>query len=162
RARSLARPTRFTRSASQSVAVTLGADASELRVTNPANVEQGELAVSTYSVARRQGGSPQALAEKAAAGFQPAGGLAHATADGAFVNFRIERAPLFSEALRAPGRVEQTGAGRTIGIDYSSPNIAKQLAYHHVRSTVIGQSLPNIHRALGSRVVAINHLGDWG
>src|SRR5690606_19740783 len=56
----------------------------------------------------------------------------------------------------------EVGAGRTVCIDYSSPNISKHLAYHHIRSTVIGHALVNLNRALGYRVIGINHLGDWG
>lgn len=54
------------------------------------------------------------------------------------------------------------GAGRTIVIDYSSPNIAKPMHIGHIRSTVIGNALDRIHRFLGYRVLADNHLGDWG
>ena len=47
-------------------------------------------------------------------------------------------------------------------IDYSGPNIAKPLGIHHILSTVIGQSLVNLHRHLGYETIGINHLGDWG
>lgn len=47
-------------------------------------------------------------------------------------------------------------------IDYSAPNIAKPLGIHHILSTVIGQSLVNLHRHQGYETVGINHLGDWG
>ena len=47
-------------------------------------------------------------------------------------------------------------------VDYSAPNIAKPLGIHHILSTVIGQSLVNLHRHLGYTVLGINHLGDWG
>jgi arginyl-tRNA synthetase len=56
----------------------------------------------------------------------------------------------------------ETGSGKTVVIDYSSPNIAKHLAFHHLRSAVIGNALKNIFRCLGFHVVGINHLGDWG
>jgi len=47
-------------------------------------------------------------------------------------------------------------------IEYSQPNIAKPLGIHHILSTVIGQSLVNLHKHLGYNTIAINHLGDWG
>ena len=47
-------------------------------------------------------------------------------------------------------------------IDYSSPNISKHLAYHHIRSTMIGHSLCRIYRANGWRAVGFNFVGDWG
>ena len=58
--------------------------------------------------------------------------------------------------------IPQTGAGKRVVIDYSSPNAAKQMHIGHIRSTVIGNALDRLYRALGYDVVADNHLGDWG
>ena len=58
--------------------------------------------------------------------------------------------------------IPQGGAGKTVVIDYSSPNAAKQMHIGHIRSTVIGCAIDRIFRALGYRVIADNHLGDWG
>ena len=54
------------------------------------------------------------------------------------------------------------GEGKTICIDYSSPNIAKPFHIGHLRSTVIGAALVKIYKSLGYNVVGINHLGDFG
>ncbi|GIO25825.1 arginine--tRNA ligase [Ornithinibacillus bavariensis] len=54
------------------------------------------------------------------------------------------------------------GCGKTITIDYSSPNIAKPFSMGHLRSTVIGNSLSLIAEKHGYHVIRINHLGDWG
>lgn len=58
--------------------------------------------------------------------------------------------------------VPQTGAGKKVVIDYSSPNAAKQMHIGHIRSTVIGNAIDRLYRALGYDVIADNHLGDWG
>ena len=58
--------------------------------------------------------------------------------------------------------IGQIGAGKTVVIDYSSPNAAKQMHIGHIRSTVIGNAIDRIYRALGYSVIADNHLGDWG
>jgi arginyl-tRNA synthetase len=57
---------------------------------------------------------------------------------------------------------DDQGAGKTIVIDYSSPNVAKTMHVGHIRSTIIGQALYNIFAFLGYRVIGDNHLGDWG
>jgi arginyl-tRNA synthetase len=56
----------------------------------------------------------------------------------------------------------QPGAGKTVVIDYSSPNVAKPMHIGHIRSTIIGNAIDRMYRALGYRVIADNHLGDWG
>ena len=58
--------------------------------------------------------------------------------------------------------IPQTGVGKKVVIDYSSPNAAKQMHIGHIRSTVIGNAIDRIYRALGYDVIADNHLGDWG
>ena len=50
----------------------------------------------------------------------------------------------------------------TVVIDYSSPNGAKRMHIGHMRSTIIGNCLDRIYRAMGFRVIADNHIGDWG
>jgi arginyl-tRNA synthetase len=96
----------------------------------------------------------------------PSGILASATATGPFVNFKVDRAKAFAwivdAALRDRLVPTDVGTGKTICIDYSSPNISKHLAYHHIRGTTLGHALAQIFRALGFRVVGINFLGDWG
>lgn len=54
------------------------------------------------------------------------------------------------------------GKGKTVVIDYSHPNVAKNMGIHNLRSTIIGQSLYNIYSFLGYKTVGVNHLGDWG
>lgn len=54
------------------------------------------------------------------------------------------------------------GEGKTICIDYSSPNVAKNFHVGHLRTTIIGNSLYKIFSKLGYHVERINHLGDWG
>lgn len=56
----------------------------------------------------------------------------------------------------------QVGQGKTVIIDYSSPNVAKPMHIGHIRSTVIGNAIDRIFRFMGYTVIADNHLGDWG
>lgn len=83
-----------------------------------------------------------------------------------FINFHLDERALAtrlgqmqsSERLGTP----EPGAGKTVILDYSSPNIAKPMHIGHIRSTVIGNALDHLHRFLGYTVLADNHLGDWG
>jgi len=50
----------------------------------------------------------------------------------------------------------------TVVIDYSSPNVAKEMHVGHLRSTILGDALSRVLEALGNRVIRQNHLGDWG
>ncbi len=58
--------------------------------------------------------------------------------------------------------VEDVENPRNVVIDLSSPNVAKPMHVGHIRSTVIGDALANIHRFVGHKVITDNHLGDWG
>lgn len=58
--------------------------------------------------------------------------------------------------------VAQTKQPRTVVVDYSAPNIAKELTVGHLRSTVIGDALARTLEWLGHDVVRANHVGDWG
>ncbi len=54
------------------------------------------------------------------------------------------------------------GGGKTVIVEYSSPNIAKPFHIGHIRSTVIGNAIYKLYDAVGYKVVRINHLGDYG
>ena len=58
--------------------------------------------------------------------------------------------------------LDPVGRGKTMVIDFSSPNVAKPMHVGHLRSTIIGDALSRLHRALGWTVHSDNHLGDWG
>ncbi len=58
--------------------------------------------------------------------------------------------------------VEQTAAPQTIVIDYSAPNLAKEMHVGHLRSSIMGDALARILDAQGHRVIRQNHVGDWG
>jgi len=58
--------------------------------------------------------------------------------------------------------VEQAAAPQRVVIDFSSPNVAKQMHVGHLRSTVIGDALARVLSFAGHAVVRQNHLGDWG
>jgi arginyl-tRNA synthetase len=157
----------FARAAAEAVASVTGSAPDDFTVSTPPRAELGDYAIACFPAARRLGQPPPAIAADVAARFAPGPLLTAAAAAGPFVNFRVDRAAAFrwlaDAALGGGGALlPSPGAGKTVCIDYSSPNISKHLAFHHIRSTAIGHALAELHRALGYRVVGINHLGDWG
>jgi arginyl-tRNA synthetase len=83
-----------------------------------------------------------------------------------FVNFTLGREWL-EAALAQVARDPRAGASRvekseTVIVDYSGPNMAKEMHVGHIRSTVIGDALARTLAFLGQRVIRQNHVGDWG
>ena len=85
---------------------------------------------------------------------------------GGFINITLNRLEfskaVIKQAVQDNYGSSTIGKGKTIVIDYSSPNIAKPFSVGHLRSTIIGHSIGNILEKLGYQVVRINHLGDFG
>lgn len=83
-----------------------------------------------------------------------------------FVNFVIKPEAILREFVRLEGDphlgVAQADGSETFVVDFSSPNVAKAMHVGHIRSTILGDTLARILRALGHRVITDNHLGDWG
>jgi arginyl-tRNA synthetase len=83
-----------------------------------------------------------------------------------FINLRVKStflAKAVQEIATDPKLgVEATAKPQTIVIDLSGPNVAKPLHVGHLRSTIIGDSLVQLLRFLGHKVIGDNHLGDWG
>ena len=85
-----------------------------------------------------------------------------------FINLRFTNDYLTSAAQAmaedAAGRLAQPTVSnpQKIVVDYSSPNIAKEMHVGHLRSTIIGDTLSNMLEFVGHDVVRLNHVGDWG
>lgn len=83
-----------------------------------------------------------------------------------FINFRI-RADVLAQAATTVLEDPHHGLNRTshpqrIVIDYSAPNVAKQMHVGHLRTTIIGDAFNRLLTALGHEVIPQNHIGDWG
>ena len=78
-----------------------------------------------------------------------------------FINLRFT-ADALGAALESSSRIEQTTTPQTVVIDYSAPNLAKEMHVGHLRSTIIGDAMVRTLEALGHHVIKQNHVGDWG
>ncbi len=117
-------------------------------------------------LARKLHQAPRDIASKWAAAINARGVAKCEVAGPGFLNLTVPESTLGThlEAMARAGGlgVPQVGAGKTMVLDYSSPNVAKPMHVAHIRSTVIGDALKRIFRAQGYRVISDNHLGDWG
>lgn len=143
-------------------------------ISFPQHVDHGDFAFPCFPLAKKLRKAPPAIAGElvatltAAGAFAPGGTFARAEAVSGYLNFHVDK-PAFAKrtlsAIAAQGaRYGETGkgAGKTVAIDFSSPNMGKELAFHHLRGTMIGNSLSRLYAKAGYKVVRINHLGDWG
>ncbi len=89
-------------------------------------------------------------------------------ADPGFINLRLQPDFIANRLLRinaAPENrlgIEKTSQLKTIVVDFSAPNIAKQMHVGHLRSTIIGDCICRTFEFLGHKVIRQNHIGDWG
>ena len=85
---------------------------------------------------------------------------------GAYINFFLAKEAYVQSLIEKISQdnygSSSVGKGKTVCIDYSSPNVAKNFHVGHLRTTIIGNSLYKIFSKLGYHVERINHLGDWG
>jgi len=140
---------------------------STANITPAADLRFGDYQSNSAMVlAKKQKTNPRALAEQILAAVEIAG-LATAKIDGpGFINFTIlpEAYATHAESLLGDPRLgaPEPGNGKTVVVDFSAPNVAKPMHVGHIRSTIIGDSLCRIARFLGFKVIADNHIGDWG
>ncbi len=158
---------RYRTAFAEALAQALGVSPDELlSQVKAADPQHGDFSFATFPFAKAQRKAPPAIAAELAPGLSVPG--LEIVAAGPYVNARIQALPFTREVLddvRAAGPAwggSRAGEGKTVVLDYSSPNIAKPIAFHHIRSTVIGSALANLHRAHGWNVQGINYLGDWG
>jgi arginyl-tRNA synthetase len=150
------------------VAAAAGVAGEEIKVELPRDPELGDFAFPCFSLAKALRAAPAKiaaeLAPKVAARLVGIG----VEAAGPYLNFRVERAAFARAILTRIAREgeryggSQAGAGKTIVIDLSSPNIAKPMHVGHLRSTIIGAALQRLFDLQGYKTVGINHIGDWG
>ncbi|GAA5161251.1 arginine--tRNA ligase [Viridibacterium curvum] len=110
--------------------------------------------------------NPRALAEQVIQHLDLAGIASKVEIAGpGFINITLAPeylATLATEALADARLAVPQAAAQRVVIDYSGPNLAKEMHVGHLRSTIIGDALARVLRFLGHSVIAQNHVGDWG
>jgi arginyl-tRNA synthetase len=115
-------------------------------------------------LARRLGRAPRDVASDVAARAELAGVAALAVSGPGFLNLTVADGLLADLVNGIDRRLGVPGTDRpeTVVVDYSAPNVAKEMHVGHLRSTVIGDAAVRLLDWLGHRVIRANHLGDWG
>ena len=134
----------------------------------PPNREMGDYAYPCFRLAKTFRKAPPLIAQDLKEKIEQPEFITAIQVQGAYINFFSNKSVYVKEVLSevlekksAYGR-SNAGEGKTVVIDYSSPNIAKPFHVGHLRSTVIGNAIYNIYECLGYHCEGVNHLGDWG
>lgn len=118
------------------------------------------------ALAKRTGMPPADIAAKVVAGADLDGVAVAEVHPRGFVNLTVDAGFLTSSLAAAAGSptlgVEPAAPRWTIVVDYSAPNVAKELHAGHVRTTIVGDALCRVATFAGHHVIRENHIGDWG
>ena len=133
----------------------------------PPDDKMGDLALPCFKLSKVMRRSPVQIAAGIAEGFD-CEAVSSCEAVNGYLNIKIKAEYLAEKVL--PEILEKKenygapdmGGGKTVVLDYSSPNVAKPFHIGHLGTTVIGHALKRLHEFAGYKCVGINYLGDWG
>lgn len=134
----------------------------------PPNKEMGDYAFPCFKLAKIFRKAPNAIAEDLAGKIQPTDDINKIINLGGYVNFFVNKESLAKKVINQVLSEKENygksefGKGKTVVVEFSSPNIAKPFHIGHVRTTVIGNALSKIYQSQGYHVEKLNHLGDYG
>ncbi|WP_455103552.1 arginine--tRNA ligase [Peptostreptococcus sp.] len=134
----------------------------------PPNKEMGDYAFPCFKLAKVFRKAPNAIAEDLAGKIQPTDDINKIINLGGYVNFFVNKESLAKKVINQVLTEKENygksefGKGKTVVVEFSSPNIAKPFHIGHVRTTVIGNALSKIYASQGYHVEKLNHLGDYG
>ena len=134
----------------------------------PPDSKMGDLALPCFKLSKTLRMAPVKIAATIAEGFD-APCVARAEAVNGYLNIFLDNEALAKKVVAEVlekgekyGAPTELGEGKTVVLDYSSPNVAKPFHIGHLGTTVIGHSLKKLHEFAGFKCIGINYLGDWG
>jgi arginyl-tRNA synthetase len=118
-------------------------------------------------LAKKLGRRPREVAEEITANLDTAGVVSEVQVSGpGFINLTLSDGWIAGEAQRALEderlAVPLADKPQKVVVEYSSPNVAKEMHVGHLRTTIVGDAIARILAFLGHEVVRDNHVGDWG
>ncbi len=134
----------------------------------PPNEDMGDYAFPCFKLAKALRKAPPAIAEELKGKITADENIDKIEIAGGYLNFYVNKEVLAREVLQEISErkenygSDKSGEGKTVIVEYSSPNIAKPFHIGHLRTTIIGASLYKIYKFLGYNTIGINHLGDYG
>ena len=134
----------------------------------PPDKLMGDIAFPCFKLSKALRKAPPVIAASLLEEIGKPSGFSNVVVAGGYINFYIDEATLADEILNniiSAGDdygKNHSGDGKTLVIDYSSPNVAKPFHIGHLGTTVIGHSLKSLYAFSGWKCIGINHLGDWG
>lgn len=143
-------------------------EAIEKAVETPPDEKLGDLAFPCFPLAKVMRKAPPIIAQELKEQLSSDETIAQVDAVGGYLNFFFNKAMFISDTVTAARKAgedwgkSEMGNGKTVLVEYSSPNIAKPFHIGHLFSTAVGNSLARIYKFLGYDVESLNHLGDWG
>lgn len=149
---------------------TLDATAIAEMLEYPPEPEMGDIALPCFKLSKTMRKAPPVIAASLREQMLVNGGdmLSRIEVAGGYLNFYLDKGVFADCTLKAIlGEGERFGSsdegdGKTVVLDYSSPNVAKPFHIGHLGTTVIGHSIKRLHEFSGYKCVGVNHLGDWG
>ncbi len=133
----------------------------------PPDASMGDLSLPCFKLSKTLRKSPFAIADEISRVFEDESVSKTSVLNG-YLNFYISNSYLADNLLceilsqKEKYGSDDFGSGKTVVLDYSSPNVAKPFHIGHLGTTVIGHSLKKLHEFVGYKCVGINYLGDWG
>ena len=134
----------------------------------PPSKDMGDYAFPCFRLAKILKKSPMLIAEELKGKINLDENLEKIEIVSGYLNFFVNKTALIKTVLRELEEKKEnfgannSGKGKNIIVEYSSPNIAKPFHIGHLRNTIIGAALYNIYKYLGYNTIGINHLGDYG